>query len=152
MRTCPKCEIEKPVDEFNGSYSYCRWCKAAYDKDYRPIRLKKPNTREKNYKNYLKHNYKITLEYLINLWDNQEGKCPCCKKSLPHPLDWDTPKWAIAIDHDHTCCDNNKSCGKCVRGLLCRDCNLMLGHAKDKESTLANAIEYLAKTYMKEGK
>jgi len=32
------------------------------------------------------------------------------------------------IDHYHGCCNYNTSCGKCLRGLLCRECNLGLGH------------------------
>jgi hypothetical protein len=39
------------------------------------------------------------------------------------------------IDHNHTT-------GK-VRGLLCCDCNLLLGYAKDDEKLLAKSIEYL---------
>ena len=33
------------------------------------------------------------------------------------------------VDHDHDCCKmKNRSCGRCVRGLLCHSCNVSLGH------------------------
>lgn len=45
------------------------------------------------------------------------------------------------MDHDHACCaDKNKSCGKCVRGLLCHNCNIALGHI---ERRLQLARSYL---------
>ena len=34
----------------------------------------------------------------------------------------------LSVDHDHGCCPKSKkSCGKCVRGLACADCNFLLG-------------------------
>jgi hypothetical protein len=33
-----------------------------------------------------------------------------------------------------------------VRGLLCKNCNLLLGHAQDRLRILRNAIAYLERT------
>lgn len=46
-------------------------------------------------------------------------------------------KVSLSIDHDH---HTNK-----VRGLLCHNCNLMLGHAKDNPLILELTIKYLEK-------
>ena len=60
----------------------------------------------------------------------------------------------LGVDHDHNCCDERaKSCGKCVRGLLCETCNLRLndleavlkeGTVVPKEGTWTSlALQYL---------
>lgn len=46
------------------------------------------------------------------------------------------------VDHDHKCCSGDKSCGKCVRGILCPGCNTGM-HYYDKEGWVDNAKEYL---------
>lgn len=51
----------------------------------------------------------------------------------------------MCIDHDHSCCPQaGKSCGKCVRGALCGNCNNMLGHAKGHLNLLKGA-DYLSR-------
>lgn len=47
------------------------------------------------------------------------------------------------IDHDHACCPGIGSCGECVRGLLCHDCNILLGMAKDSADRLDQVKKYL---------
>lgn len=56
----------------------------------------------------------------------------------------------LAIDHDHSCCPGNDSCGKCVRGVLCRSCNLTLG-GMEKGSVGASQVKGLVR-YMEEGR
>jgi len=63
----------------------------------------------------------------------QDGRCAICGKQ-PEVL------W---VDHDHSCCGINRSCGKCRRGLLCMACNGGLGMFLDNVETLKNAIAYL---------
>ena len=50
---------------------------------------------------------------------------------------------ALSVDHNHNCCPGEKSCGKCVRGLLCDNCNHAIGKFKDDPNLLAKAAEYL---------
>jgi recombination endonuclease VII len=39
---------------------------------------------------------------------------------------------AFAVDHDHSCCPPKGGCRKCIRGLLCKACNLILGRIETK--------------------
>lgn len=50
---------------------------------------------------------------------------------------------ATDVDHDHACCDGQRSCGKCIRGLLCSGCNAALGRIRDDLSRAQGLVAYL---------
>lgn len=50
---------------------------------------------------------------------------------------------ARAVDHDHKCCPGKTSCGKCVRGLLCGNCNTILGRQRDDAAVFFRMGGYL---------
>lgn len=52
------------------------------------------------------------------------------------------------IDHDHRCCGNGNSCGRCIRGLLCGWCNRRAGTFESlvREGLLAKLTEYLGRS------
>ena len=151
MKTCPRCKVEQTLESFHKGNGYCKPCKKEYDKTYKVNWNFKPYNRIVRYKSYLKNRYSITLEELVSMYESQGGGCSICNKGLPHPADEYGDRWQSNIDHDHACCPTDTSCGKCIRGLLCRDCNLMLGHSKDNLDTLKKAVEYLERTQMKVG-
>lgn len=53
---------------------------------------------------------------------------------------------SLHIDHDHSCCPGTFSCGRCVRGLLCSNCNNTLGRVKDDPSLLRSLAVYVEVT------
>lgn len=70
----------------------------------------------------LKSKYKLTLEDIQELWvEKQYRGCACCFKDGPKEY---TPSKEWVIDHDHNCCPGRNSCGDCIRGIVCRDCNI----------------------------
>jgi hypothetical protein len=51
---------------------------------------------------------------------------------------------SLVFDHNHACCPK-KSCGNCLRGLLCHNCNRFIGLAGDDPEVLLAAVEYILK-------
>lgn len=86
------------------------------------------NSREQTIKQY-----GITVKQFEQMLIQQSGRCFICTEILLDPH----------IDHDHLCCPGRKACGKCVRALLCKQCNQMLGYARDSITILQAAVNYL---------
>jgi hypothetical protein len=86
--------------------------------------------------------YGITIDQYHQMLEEQGYACKICK------LEEKTSRVRLSIDHDHSCCPGSNSCGKCVRGLICSNCNMSLGNAQDSIEILQNMIEYL-KSYQK---
>lgn len=79
--------------------------------------------------------YKLTLRQYEDILVSQNGVCAICEnpettmKGSPPQLQ------RLSVDHDH-------ASGK-VRGLLCNNCNRVLGHAHDDIGKLEKSIRYL---------
>ena len=69
----------------------------------------------------MKYKYGITYEDYLRMLEEQGGVCAICGTDKPGG------RGKFHIDHDHSCCPTEKTCGKCVRGLLCARCNTKLG-------------------------
>ena len=67
----------------------------------------------------------------------QQGGCAICATKTG--TDW-------VVDHDHACCPRTRTCGKCVRGVVCRKCNSGLGMFGDDPNRLLAAAAYLLST------
>ncbi|HEB27012.1 MAG TPA: hypothetical protein ENI05_04450 [Porticoccus sp.] len=82
-------------------------------------------------KNIKKHG--LTSSDYVRLLRKQNLTCVICQKGFSKKIEGQ--RIDVTVDHDH-------ATGK-VRGLLCGQCNMLLGQAKDNPRTLAHAINYL---------
>ena len=134
------------ITEWNGEYGDCPTCgvvkvyvKESRGKMYASCSVKSKSEAKSNRKTNTNKNANLVRKYNISLLEYEEmmeeqgGRCAICKRT--------TDKFVV--DHDHACCPGDKSCGDCVRGLLCNPCNLMLGFAGDSLKVLDEAINYL---------
>lgn len=155
-KVCHVCAREKPLTEFyrctarqgkDGYRTDCKACGAERNASWRknnPETVRaynaKHNTRAKDSGKArdwnLRRKYGISEAEFQELLARQGGHCVFCDQVH-------TQKSPLHVDHDHSCCPGNRSCGKCIRGLLCFHCNTLLGHSRENIVTLENAIQYL---------
>jgi hypothetical protein len=84
----------------------------------------------------LKVKFGISLEEWEARFDAQGRRCAICGTDEPGGRGW-------ATDHDHSCCPGGKSCGACLRDILCQGCNKGIGHLQEDPAILAASLEYL---------
>lgn len=85
--------------------------------------------------------YGISIEKYNSMLADQGGICPICRESEKDIFNETGSRFCV--DHDHNCCPGENSCGSCVRGLLCKNCNLAIGNLKDIADRALNAATYL---------
>lgn len=133
-KQCYTCQTWRAEDQFaknrsakDGLQGMCKPCKAAhYRKNAGEVRDKMREQR-----------FGITREEFDALFASQGNLCAICRGGDPGTNFW-------AVDHDHACCPgSNKTCGKCIRGILCFRCNHALGSARDSVEILSTMITYL---------
>ena len=156
MKVCNGCGEAKALEEYylsnktkDGHRERCKKCisiqsrkwreenkekSLAYSREYRQNNPEK--WAETSRKSRIKYTYNITYEQYEQMLEEQNHVCAICKSVNKNGT-------ALSIDHNHNCCPGKKSCGKCIRQLLCNSCNAIIGHAKDKAERLEAAIEYI---------
>lgn len=119
---CPSCSVYKKTSEFGPNKRMAdnlnRECKKC-------VRV-----------GYLKTNFGIDADFYDELLVRQGGTCFCGRELEDNGR-------MLAVDHDRNCCPDRKSCGKCVRGILCANHNLALGLFNDDPKLLRRAASYL---------
>lgn len=142
MKTCTKCQIEKPLSSFHkdvkgilGVRSHCKECVKEYNRRYTQMYPERRAAQNKKFRaanptyeqdRKRKHKYGVTPTDFQMMLDSQSGGCAICKK----PVDR-----SGHLDHCHRT-------GK-VRGILCSNCNRGIGHMQECPTILMSAIEYI---------
>lgn len=132
MKICNTCGGEKPINEFfkssarkDGYEHRCKECKIAVNRA--------SYLRNKDAIRYrgVKRRYKIDEDAYLEMISNGCEVCGSFEN--------------LCIDHDHKCCDTNITCGKCIRGILCKRCNIAEGLYKNDPHFIQNLIKYMNK-------
>jgi hypothetical protein len=77
-------------------------------------------------------NYGVSIEKIKELL---AGGCDVCGSAD-----------RLHIDHDHDCCPTGaspRSCGKCVRGVLCHSCNTALGLLQESPDRIEALLKHV---------
>lgn len=158
VKKCSRCKKLKPISGFNKMSHNCIDCNKYRQKYYwsnrkkvlvrqRKYYFKNHTKMRKKWKQYYKKNYEkvknadlkrifnITLDDYKKILADQKNKCTICGKQPNGRSDNNNTMTSLHIDHCH-------ASGK-IRGLLCRNCNMLLGNAMDDSQILIKAIEYL---------
>lgn len=165
---CVRCEEWKDPGEFGSSprmqrkvHSWCRECMRQYNRGknaamteeqrqarrvhrrtYGPARAREWRAKnpDKSSAATRKYRYGLTSGQFAQMLERQGGLCaiPTCNRAARH------------VDHDHSCCPGVRSCGKCVRGILCGGCNRMLRMAAEDPRRLRAAASWLEQQRLKD--
>lgn len=145
-KRCSICTRRKSILDFHkhrkspdGRQYACKLCQReicrVYSQQNRATvtaRAKRWNTTNAERTKALRTRYRLKTKYGLTpmqydrLVREHAGKCKICK----------TPAKKLVVDHCHRTAT--------VRGLLCRSCNVGLGHFRDNPKLLKRAIAYLA--------
>jgi hypothetical protein len=155
-KTCWDCGLYLPVSEFgrlrrslDGHGDRCQDCRRESRRLShlrrcgrlpRPAKVW-PEPGMDNYERHLWNAYRLTPERFDAILADQGYRCAICGTDDPG---WTGLAHRWHVDHDPACCPNAPTCGRCVRGILCANCNLGLGRFKDSPAVLARASRYVA--------
>jgi hypothetical protein len=143
QQECVDCKSWKPLDDYytfsrsRSGYGYiCKTCISHRRMSDYYSGIEKAQLRARNYAktlpgitSLLKRKHAISDEEARWWAERTQGVCDICSQTC-------RIKSRLSVDHCHTTLK--------IRGVLCDDCNMMLGRAKDDVSILLSAIRYLS--------
>jgi hypothetical protein len=168
LKQCAHClqagEGPKPISEFcanrkakDGFSRLCKHHANAYARKMYPARKDREKSRAKARRladpawvrhlsvlGVLRRTYGLSEFDYANMFAAQHGRCKVCERELISLLDKSRPILKFApnevsrVDHCH-------QTGR-IRGLLCNDCNTVLGKVNDDPKVLLAAARYLQET------
>ena len=123
-KSCPRCSQWLPECDFmpdekrsDGLSTYCKPCRSAHARAWR---------------------YGLDPADVERMIRAQGGTCRLCPARLAD---------GYCVDHNHECCPGIKTCGECVRGLLCQECNKLIGKLESDGERLTKMIAYLKESH-----
>lgn len=125
MKFCNVCQAELHLENFYPNERRCKTCKqkansASYRRNKEEVKLRA-----------IRKKYKLSKEQYYTLLENG---CEVCGAVDP-----------LVVDHDHKCCPGSITCGQCIRGALCKRCNIAEGLFKNDPKTIKNLLKYMEK-------
>jgi hypothetical protein len=131
IKQCTKCKQHYPATSkffykhrrrYDGFDPWCKHCKRTYDESYHLLKM-----------------YNLSTSEVKKMLEKQDNKCAICGIDFEHLKEIKENKvpqlGKPRIDHNHHTGE--------IRGLLCDDCNLVLGKCKENPLILIKAAFYL---------
>lgn len=96
--------------------------------NYITYKCRCPKCRDLKSKVLRNQRYGLAPDDYERMCNEQEFRCACCRREAP-----------LFVDHDH---DTDE-----IRGLLCHNCNVGIGHLGDDIAGLEKALDYMRGVY-----
>lgn len=128
----------------------------AYQRDYQkrwrrlnPDKVGTAPSQQPSYKTAYKRRvtYGLSNEAFQALLASRDNRCAVCGREFTN-CGGTKPQ----VDHDHSCCEGKVTCGACIRGVLCHDCNTSIGKLGDTAEALSRVVSYLQRTAVRRDK
>ena len=151
-------KTKEELKEYMKVYMHDRHQKLKTDPEYKAYRAKLEKEKRDRMPEFYRarefaremKKYGTTVEWYRDRLIEQNGLCVLCEHLSHHH----GTIQRLQVDHDHKCCDlHTKSCGKCLRSLLCANCNILISYwerfaeqgtvVPEPNTWLYRAVEYL---------